>query len=193
MEKKDIISFFDKCAPWWDADMVRNEDLITMILDNGGIKEGIHVLDVACGTGVLIGDYLKRKVASVTAIDISPEMARIAAGKFPQENVAVICGDVENTAFDKQFDCIMVYNAFPHFPDPENLIKTLSSLLSPGGTLTVAHGMSRAAIDHRHEGAASKVSIGLMHEDALAEIFSRYLNLTVKISNDHMYQVTGRK
>ena len=47
MEKQDIIQFFDKCAPWWDADMVRNEDLITMILDNGGIREDIHVLDVA--------------------------------------------------------------------------------------------------------------------------------------------------
>jgi len=193
MRKRDVIEFFDLMAPSWDADLIRHEDVINIILDNAGVKPGVRVLDVACGTGVLIGDYLKRKVASVTAIDISPEMARIAAGKFPQENVAVICGDVENTAFDKQFDCIMVYNAFPHFPDPENLIKTLSSLLSPGGTLTVAHGMSRAAIDHRHEGAASKVSIGLMHEDALAEIFSRYLNLTVKISNDHMYQVTGKK
>jgi len=193
MNKNDVISFFDRLAPQWDAEMIRSDQIICAILDQAEVRAGIHVLDVACGTGVLIGDYLKRKVASVTAIDISPEMARIAAGKFPQENVAVICGDVENTAFDKQFDCIMVYNAFPHFPDPENLIKTLSSLLSPGGTLTVAHGMSRAAIDHRHEGAASKVSIGLMHEDALAEIFSRYLNLTVKISNDHMYQVTGRK
>jgi len=193
MNKNDVISFFDRLAPQWDAEMIRSDQIICAILDQAEVRAGIHVLDVACGTGVLIGDYLKRKVASVTAIDISPEMARIAAGKFPQENVAVICGDVENTAFDKQFDCIMVYNAFPHFPDPENLIKTLSSLMSPGGTLTVAHGMSRAAIDHRHEGAASKVSIGLMHEDALAEIFSRYLNLTVKISNDHMYQVTGRK
>lgn len=193
MNKNDVISFFDRLAPQWDAEMIRSDQIICAILDQAEVRAGIHVLDVACGTGVLIGDYLKRKVASVTAIDISPEMARIAAGKFPQENVAVICGDVENTAFDRQFDCIMVYNAFPHFPDPENLIKTLSSLLSPGGTLTVAHGMSRAAIDHRHEGAASKVSIGLMHEDALAEIFSRYLNLTVKISNDRMYQVTGRK
>ena len=82
MEKKEIITFFDKCAPWWDADMVRNEDLIAMILDNGGIKENIHVLDVACGTGVLFPDYLKRNVASVTGIDISTEMAKIAQEKF---------------------------------------------------------------------------------------------------------------
>ena len=93
MEKKDIITFFDKCAPWWDADMVRNEDLIAMILDNGGIRENMHVLDVACGTGVLFPDYLKRNVASVTGIDISPEMAKIAQEKFP--DVKVICGDVE--------------------------------------------------------------------------------------------------
>ena len=32
MEKKDIAEFFDKCAPWWDADMVRNEDIIQTIL-----------------------------------------------------------------------------------------------------------------------------------------------------------------
>ena len=129
MEKKDIITFFDKCAPWWDADMVRNEDLIEMILDNGGIREGIHVLDVACGTGVLFPDYLNRKVASVTGIDISPEMAKIAQSKFPE--VKVICGDVETFDFAKKFDAIMVYNAFPHFPDPAHLIKVLAGLVNP--------------------------------------------------------------
>lgn len=191
MEKKDIAEFFDRCAPWWDDDMIRNESIIAQILDNGGIRENMDVLDVACGTGVLFPDYLKRNVASVTGIDISPEMAKIAAAKFPEVNV--ICGDVETTAFDRQFDAIMVYNAFPHFPDPQRLIATLASHLTPGGTLTVAHGMSRAQIDHRHEGPASKVSLGLMHEDALAAIFDQHLTVTVKISDDQMYQVTGTK
>ena len=87
----------------------------------------------------------------------------------------------------------MVYNAFPHFPDPEKLIATLSGMLRPGGTLTVAHGMSRAQIDHRHEGAASKVSRGLIHEDELAAMFQKHLTVTVKISDQRMYQVTGKK
>jgi len=118
-------------------------------------------------------------------------MVKIAAAKYPGQ-VEVLCGDVENTDLGRKFDRIMVYNAFPHFPDPENLIRVLSALLAPGGTLTVAHGMSRAAIDHRHEGAASKVSCGLMSEDDLAKIFSKHLTVTTKISNDHMYQVTGK-
>lgn len=191
MNKQDVIAFFDRLAPGWDDDMIRHDDIIEQILDNAGVTAGKDVLDVACGTGVLFPDYLARKVASLTAIDISPEMAKIAQSKFPE--VTVLCGDVETASFDRKFDCIVVYNAFPHFPDPEKLIAVLCRLLKPGGTLTVAHGMSRAAIDNHHKGTASTVSVGLMHEDALGEIFSRHLTVTTKISDDRMYQVTGTK
>ncbi len=188
MEKKQIAEFFDRCAPWWDDDMIRNEEFIAAILNNGGIREGVHVLDVACGTGVLFPDYLKRGAASVTGIDLSPEMAKIAAAKFPQ--VKVLCGDVEETDFGRQFDCVMVYNAFPHFPDPEKLIETLAKLVRPGGKLSVAHGMSRAALTDHHK-RATAVSIDLIHERDLAAIFSKWFDVDVIISTDQMYQVSG--
>lgn len=193
MNKQDVIDFFDKCAVHWDEHMVKNEDVIHKILDNAEVFEGKNILDVACGTGVLFDDYLKRDVASVTGIDISPEMARLAKSKFTQDNVNVICGDVENMDYEMLFDCIVVYNAFPHFPDPDALIKKLSSMLKPGGILTVAHGMSRKMLDKHHSGSASKVSNRLMSEDELAEIFGKYLTVTVKISDDTMYQVVGIK
>lgn len=192
MNQQDVIAFFDRLAPQWDADMIRNDRIISLILDNAGVTAGKTVLDVACGTGVLFPDYLDRNVASVTGVDIAPEMVKIAAGKYPGQ-IDVLCGDVQTMDFGRKFDCIVIYNAFPHFPDPEGLVAALSAMLNPGGSLTVAHGMSRAAIDHHHEGPASKVSVGLMHEDALAEIFSKYLTVTVKISNDQMYQVVGQK
>lgn len=191
MNKQDVIAFFDHLASQWDADMIRDDGIIDQILDGAAVAAGKDVLDVACGTGVLFPDYLKRKVASLTGVDISPEMVRIAREKFPQ--VEVLCADVEELSEGRKYDCIMIYNAFPHFPEPERLICRLSELLKPGGTLTVAHGMSRAAIDHHHEGAASRVSVGLMHEDRLAEIFASCLQVTVKISDDRMYQVTGVK
>lgn len=191
MEKKEIAQFFDQCAPWWDSDMIRNEEIISTILDNGGIRGGIDVLDVACGTGVLFPDYLKRGVASVTGIDISPEMAKIAAAKFPE--ATVICGDVEETAFEKAFDAIMVYNAFPHFPDPEKLIRVLAGLVKPGGRLSIAHGMSRQQLLQHHAGRASKVSIDLLHEEDLATLMHPYFEVDVIISNDHMYQVAGTR
>lgn len=191
MNKQDIIQFFDRHASMWDAEMIRSDRIIHRILDHAGVKAGVDVLDVACGTGVLFPDYLSRNVQSVTAIDISPEMVKIAQKKFPQ--IQVLCGDVETASFDRQFDCVMVYNAFPHFPDPENLIRVLAALLKPGGTLTVAHGMSRAAIDRHHQGHASKVSRGLMGDDELATLFGKYLTVTTKTSDDQMYQVTGKR
>ena len=190
MRKKDVIEFFDRRASQWDAELIRHDDIINIILDNAGVKPGVRVLDVACGTGVLIPDYLERGVESVTGVDISQEMIRIAREKFPQKNVELICADVESANLD-EYDVIMVYNAFPHFPEPEELIKSLVGHLAIGGTLTIAHGMSRAQIDNHHQGTASKVSCGLMSEHALAGMMRKYLDVTVKISNDRMYQVTG--
>ena len=192
MNKRDVIEFFDRYAPNWDADQIPKDKIINRILDNAGVAEGQDILDVACGTGILFPFYLERKVASVTGIDISPEMAKLAAEKHREyECIRVICGDVEETPFDRQFDSVMVYNAFPHFPEPEQLIATLASLTKEGGRLTIAHGASREQIDNHHSGAASKVSNGLMYADELKLLFEPYFDVDIVISTQEMYQVSG--
>ena len=194
MEKKDVIEFFDRCAPTWDAGMIKSDVIIGRILDNAEVGPDMDVLDVACGTGVMFDYYLQRDVASVTGIDISPEMAKIAAEKYAKESkIQVICADVEEYAFGRKFDRIVVYNAFPHFPYPKRLIKILASLLKDDGRLTIAHGMSREAIDGHHSGEASKVSNGLMSAENLKRIFDAHFDVEVVISNNHMYQVSGVK
>ena len=215
----EVIQFFDRLAPNWDTEMIRNDNVIKTILDNAGVASGKDILDVACGTGVLIPDYLSRNVASVTAIDISPKMIEIAqskflyklrssdnsgkglenverpdtGGNFKSTNLSIICGDVESYDFEKQFDSIVLYNAFPHFPDPDRLISVLSEKLKPNGILTIAHGMSREKINSHHKGSASHVSNGLMPVGILVGIFDKYLSVDRYISDDRMYQVCGRK
>ena len=195
MEKNDVIAFFAGLASKWDTDYTtKNSNVINIILDNAEVCAGKDVLDVACGTGILIPDYLDRDVASVTAIDITPEMVEIAKGKYRQENVRIICGDAAETDFGQLFDCIVIYNALPHFPDQEQLISHLSSLLKKGGILTVAHGMSREKINAVHSSdSARSVSNGLMTAEELAEIFRKHLTVTTVISDDQMYQVAGRQ
>ena len=193
MSKRDIIEFFDGYASRWDADMVRDEAVIATILDNAGVGEGVSVLDVACGTGVLIPDYLARGAASVVGVDISPKMIDYAREKFSQPEVRLICGDVETMPCESPFDCIVVYNAFPHFFQPAKLIEKLAGDLKSGGRLTVAHEMSRDGINHHHSGSASKVSMQLMGVDELGGLFAPFLDVTVKISDDRMYQVVGEK
>ena len=194
MDKKDVIDFFDRCASSWDADMIKSDVIIGRILDNAEVGPNMDVLDVACGTGVMFDYYLQRGVASVTGIDISPEMAKIASQRYAHESkVQVICGDVEEYTFDRKFDRIVVYNAFPHFPYPKRLIKILAGMLKADGRLTVAHGMSREAIDNHHSGAASKVSNGLMAAESLKRIFDAHFEVEIVISNRSMYQVSGVK
>ena len=153
---------------------------------------GTEALDVATGTGVLIPDYLSRGVVHVTAVDISPKMAQIAQGKFAgDDRVTILCADAQTMAFDRRFDCILIYNAFPHFSEPERLFDNLSRQLKLGGRLTVAHGMSRERINDHHRGGASHVSYGLMPARDLAALMAPFVAVDQVLSDDSMYLVSG--
>lgn len=193
MDKNSVRDFFNACAPGWDAGMVRNERIIATILDGARVCAGKTVLDVACGTGVLFPDYLARGTVHVTAIDLSPAMAEIARSKAAGQPVTVLCGDVERYDFGRTFDCVVVYNAFPHFPDSRRAVAALERLVAPRGTLTIAHGMSRARLAQHHSGSASAVSVALPEIDDLAAMLSPEFSVSVRISNDEMYQLTAVK
>ncbi len=191
IRKEDVIEFFNLLASTWDDKQIRDMDKINTILDYAEVKPGVDVLDVACGTGVLIPDYLSRDVNKVTAVDISSEMIKIAKRKCQDDRVAFFCSDIEEFHLPDLYDTCMVYNAFPHFPNPASLIQALSEKLKIGGRLTIAHSMSRKQLDSHHAGPARKVSMGLMHEDELAKLFAAFFEVDVKLSNDQMYVVSG--
>ena len=193
MNLDEVRAFFDAYAPKWDEEMIRNEYAINTILHYSGLYPGCSVLDVACGTGVLVPDYQKRGVGRIVGIDISPWMLRIAKEKFQQDGVEFVCADAAEYDAGERFDSIVVYNAFPHFVDKEKLIAHLASMLKPDGILTVAHGMGRDLIDAHHSGAARAVSSRLMPVKELAAIFARHLTVETMISTPEMYQVAGRR
>ena len=193
IRESDVISYFDQKAADWDSRMVRNEAVIASILDHADIHPGMDILDVACGTGILIPDYLKRRASSITGIDISPNMIAEAEKKFRQPEVTLICTPAETYEPEKKFDAIMVYNALPHFRDPQALIAHLSDLLKPDGTLTVAHGLSRKRINEHHAGMNTSLSEDLMSIEELSELFAEFLEVIYTNSDEQSYQATGRK
>ncbi len=190
MDKKDVIDFFDKLAPCWDDINIQNEEVVSEILIKGGIRKGIKLLDVACGTGVLFPRYADIG-AEVTGIDISSEMVKRAKEKFPEAKV--ICADVLEYSFEEKFDAVMVYNAFPHFQEPEKLIEKLSLLMKESGRLTVAHGISEEELKKCHSGSAQKISVPLVKKEVLAEMMSLYFDTDIMISDERMYMVSGVK
>lgn len=191
MNKEIIREFFNNFAPSWDNEPICEKPILDIILDNGGIAQNIDILDIGCGTGVLFPYYLERQVNSITAVDLSSEMVKIAKNKFPQAEI--ICDDAECVTFNRQFDVVMIYNAFPHFPNPNALIENLSKALKTGGKISIAHGMSKKELDEIHMKSAGRVSNILPECKELAKVLSPYFNVDIMISNDKMYQVTGTK
>ena len=194
MDKKEIASFFDLCAGSWDTDMIKIQWKIDKILDIGGITENKSVLDVACGTGVLIPDYINRKVCRCVGVDISRNMIEVASDKFRNHrNIGFICADAECFEFGEKFDCAVIYNALPHFVDKTRLFENILKHLNENGRITVAHGMSREALIKHHSGRAEKISSILPETDELAEIMEPYFDVDTKISTNEIYIVSGKK
>lgn len=191
MNKAEIAAYFDAMAPTWDDHMVTDDSKLKVILDAAGVKNGVSVLDVACGTGVLFPYYLARGVSRVIGVDISPEMRRIAATKLPDPRIEVICGDVETIPVHRQCDCCVVYNAFPHFSDPERLVNALACWVKPGGRFTVAHGMSLAALGAHHKGRAEHISREMLEPEVLAESMAPWFTADTLISDHEKYVVSG--
>lgn len=192
MTKEAVIEFFDRLASAWDDELEADPDKIGFILDKAGVEPGARVLDVACGTGVLFPYYARRGAAQVTAVDISPKMAEIARGKTADDpRFQVICGDIETLEPIGGFDCCVVYNAFPHFPEPERLIGALAGWLRPGGRLTVAHGMGLDALEHHHAGRAAGVSRKMLSAQELAKLFAHRFRVDTALSDEDKYVVSG--
>ncbi|MDR1955819.1 MAG: class I SAM-dependent methyltransferase [Treponema sp.] len=193
MDKHEVITFFDRLAPAWDAGSTHDEAKLAVILDHAGIAAGVSVLDVACGTGILFPYYLERKVSAITGVDIAPGMIEQAALKHRDPRITLICADIETLALPRQFDRCMVYSAFPHFEDPARLITALAKTLAPSGRLTVAHSESLERINRRHIHHAHAVSRLLLPAEELAALFWLFFEVDVIVSTDGLYVVSGIK
>ena len=131
--------------------MVIQPALLSAVAFFAGARPGVRALDIACGTGVTFDYLLAQGVESLTAIDISDEMARIAQAKYAHDSrVTVLTGDFLQLEAPP-FDCALLYNAYPHFLDKPALLAHAAALLKPGGRFTVATGRAhRTFAPHVH-------------------------------------------
>jgi len=100
-------------------------------------KECRHALEVGCGTGAF-ARHLAERAEHVTAMDLSPEMIRVArthSAHFP--NIDYLLADVSEYDFPaNHFDCIATVATLHHLPLRAVLLK-LKQALKPGGSLLV--------------------------------------------------------
>ena len=92
-----------------------------------------RVLDIGCGTGEF-SRLLAARAESVVAIDLSPQMVRLARERsklYP--NIEFVNGDVLTFQFpENHFDCVATLTTLHHLPT-ETVLRMVRRSLKPGG------------------------------------------------------------
>jgi len=70
------------------------------VLEGAAVQEGAHVLDIACGSGVLARAALERSGNSGRVVGLDPAPGMIAAANEVEPNIEWVLGSAEDLPFD---------------------------------------------------------------------------------------------
>ena len=128
------------CGQWSDFCISRKvnkciEDFAELL------KPQCRILDVGCGTGFPIDDYLAKRGFIVTGIDISEEMIK-RAESLNLPGAKFLTEDILNFHPDEQYEAIIAFDSLWYIEHDrqEDIYKILSSLMISGGMLLFTHG-----------------------------------------------------
>ena len=105
------------------------------------IQDDFNILDVACGTGDVGFEIIKKYSVSVTGIDLSPKMVELAQGKDRRKKldyITFIEGDAENLFLDDNSgDCLTISYGFRNISNYKTALTEFYRVLKPGGKLGI--------------------------------------------------------
>ncbi|MEA3340621.1 MAG: methyltransferase domain-containing protein, partial [Chloroflexota bacterium] len=160
--------FFDQAADDWDElEVEETYARLREIVAGLGIAPGAAVLDVGCGTGILL-PLLRESMngdGCVVALDLSREMLKRALGKGAALSLSkgqpavYVQGDAESLPLPEgAFDWVLCNAVFPHFADKLCALAELRRVLRPGGRLVICHTASRQTINEFHRSIGGAVA-----------------------------------
>ena len=102
-------------------------------LERAGLRQGMHVLDVGTGTGLLAREAVQIVGASGRVVGLDPSMKMMEAGRGRLE-MGRVQGLGERLPFaDGRFDFVTMGYALRHVPDLDQTFLEYMRVLKPGG------------------------------------------------------------
>ena len=131
---------------WWDPDGPQkplhalNPARLRYVAERAPLADA-RVLDVGCGGG-LLSEAMAKAGAKVTALDLAPELVKVARLHALESGVEVDyrVQSVEALASAEpgSFDAVTCMEMLEHVPDPAAILAACATLLRPGGRLFVS-------------------------------------------------------
>jgi ubiquinone/menaquinone biosynthesis C-methylase UbiE len=132
--------FTKQAVPFATAPGIKDEEALRLVVECSGAGSEDTVLDVACGPGLVVCAFAQ-VARHVTGIDLTPAMidhARTLQQTKGLTNIRWQVGDVLPLPYaDASFSIVVSRYAFHHFLDPEAVLKEMTRVCAPGGTVVV--------------------------------------------------------
>lgn len=200
-------AFFNERAETWldtwykdpeSGDYTRHKEKFKRLFALVPIHEGDHVLDVGCGSGILV-PHLLESVSSegvVYELDYAEKMIEVNQRLHSDKRLRFIIADVVDTPLGRETcDVVMCFACFPHFHDKQGAMKTLAEVLKKDGYLAVAHFESSEDLNRHHRKSGTPVmNDRLPDTDEMVRLFEvPGLRIESFIDETGFYLVLGRK
>jgi SAM-dependent methyltransferase len=116
------------------------EPFTRQLFEEAGIRPGMRVLDVGCGSGdvamlaaEVVGEH--GQVVGVDRAALAVARARERAAKFQVKNVQFVQGDPAKMDFEEPFDAVVGRLVLMYYPDPIVAVARLARHVQTGGIL----------------------------------------------------------
>jgi 2-polyprenyl-3-methyl-5-hydroxy-6-metoxy-1,4-benzoquinol methylase len=154
MNPKVTGEHYNKIAEWWVNAQMENPEYGIKYIRKAiqYAKEKSKVLDLGCGgTGRTIDEFIKHHF-SVTGIDVSSEMIKLARLKHP--NINFVNVDFISWYTEETFDLIIAWDSIFHAPRElqERATVKMCQLLNPRGILLFTAGSYAGEANGKMEG-----------------------------------------
>jgi SAM-dependent methyltransferase len=109
------------------------------LVDGASVGEGSHVLDVACGTGVLARKALAKAGINGRVVGADPAPGMLATAKEIEPAIDwFLCAAEALDVDDETFDCVISQFGMMFFEDRSKSAEEMFRALKPGGSLAIA-------------------------------------------------------
>lgn len=149
-------TFFNQLAPSWDEmqqDGKQMKSGIRNFLQCSYLSGARTILDVGCGTGILVPHLLTTypNAKLIVELDFADEMLAVNRAKYSDSRLVRLAADATDLLLpDESMDMALCFNVAPHLGNGEHAFPDIFRVLARGGILAIGHLMSSSELNQFH-------------------------------------------